>query len=259
MYCDRAKSFLKAGKELRRMLLDVNWSEVRRGCDRFSCEFEFGTAMASHTCGINEIAVKSVKEALKRAIGTSCLDYAYLEVTILECCAIVNSRPLGFTTTQASAGGQDTMISPSQLAIGRSVDILPANATMPFNLEVNKHYKLRSQQIDKFWKIYSSVYQNQLHFTPKWRKSVDFDIPVGTYVLLREKNLKKFHFLHGIITRVFRGRDNLIRSVELRTPAHKGLITRHLNQICLLEHDYMRLKRDHPCSHSACVLFKHAR
>ena len=253
MYCDRAKAFLKTNREMRRILLTVNWNDVKVEFDKWACEFEFGTELASHTCGINEIAVKAIKVGLKRAIGTSCLDFGYLRVVIQECAAACNSRPLGYTTTAASQGGQDLMISPSHLAIGRSVEIFPSTTELPFNKDVNKMYKLRTHQLHQFWKIWRSVYLNNLSISPQWQRKMDFELHEGQYVLLREKSIKKFSYIHAIITKVIRGRDNLIRKLELRTPNYKNVITRHLNQVSLLEHDFLKLQKAHLCSH-ACLL-----
>ena len=258
MYCDRAKAFTKTNRELKKILIDIKWSEVRREFDRFGSEFAFGTEYASHTCGINEICVKAVKEGLKRAIGTSCLDFHELDVVISEVCAIANERPLGYITDSNSKMGEDIQITPSLLAIGRSVDIFPVNTEVNFNKTVQKIYKERRHMVNKFWAAYSAVYFSLLTFTPKWRNSIKFDLPIDTYVLLREKNMKNFHYLHGRITKVFRGRDNLIRNVELVTPQHKSPIIRHINHLSLLEHDYLRLQKEHPCVQHTCALYKKA-
>ncbi len=86
---------------------------------------------------------------------------------------------------------------------------------------------------------------------------MDIELSVGQYVLLRDKpdfkNRITYH--HGIITKLIYGRDNLIRSVKLRTPHHRNEIVRSVRQISLLESDYLKLveKRDKQSIENHCM------
>ena len=94
-----------------------------------------------------------------------------------------------------------------------------------------------------FWRIWYTSFCNQLSFNKTWSQKLDVELSVNQYVLLREKPdfKNRIHYHHAIITQIIYGRDNLIRSVKLRTPHHKTEIVHSVRQISLLESDYLKL------------------
>ena len=65
------------------------------------------------------------------------------------------------------------------------------------------------------------------------RKQQNLSIKVGTVVLIREEGKSRLQWPLGVVTRVFEGRDGLIRAVELK--AIKGLLTRTIQKLHKLE------------------------
>ena len=76
-------------------------------------------------------------------------------------------------------------------------------------------YKVRSQLVDHFWEIWSSDYIRNL---PACQGDTERGhLSVGSVVLVREGCYSRMQWPIGVITRVYPGRDGIIRAVEVRT------------------------------------------
>ena len=92
-------------------------------------------------------------------------------------------------------------------------------------------YKVRSQLVDHFWDMWSSDYIRNL-------RACQGDtergyLSVGSVVLVREGCYSRMQWPIGVITRVYPGRDGVIRAVEVRTA--KGTYVRSIQLLHDLE------------------------
>ena len=92
-------------------------------------------------------------------------------------------------------------------------------------------YKVRSQLVDHFWDIWSSDYIRNL---PACQGDTERGhLSVGSVVLVREGCYSRMQWPIGVITRVYPGRDGIIRAVEVRTA--KGTYVRSIQLLHDLE------------------------
>ena len=92
-------------------------------------------------------------------------------------------------------------------------------------------YKVRSQLVDHFWDIWSSDYIINL---PACQGDTERGhLSVGSVVLVREGCYSRMQWPIGVITRVYPGRDGIIRAVEVRTT--KGTYVRSIQLLHDLE------------------------
>ena len=76
-------------------------------------------------------------------------------------------------------------------------------------------YKVRSQLVDHFWDIWSSDYIRNM---PACQGDTERGhLSIGSVVLVREGCYSRMQWPIGVITRVYPGRDGIIRAVEVRT------------------------------------------
>ena len=247
---DGARAFQRTSKLLRRLVSNVDFNEVRSRLSKFSPEFHFTKPTCSWENGLTETMIGLLRTALSRAIGTSALPFHHLSLVIQECVSIINSRPLSFVTSTASRQPQpEVVVTPNLLCNGRETIIFPEDFEINSqDQNINVLYSKRTRQLRLFWKIWYTSFCNSLAFNKSWSQKLDIELSIGQYVLLRDKPdfKKRINYHHAIITKLIYGRDNLIRSVQLRTPQHKTEIVRSVRQISLLESDYLKLveKRD---------------
>ena len=91
-------------------------------------------------------------------------------------------------------------------------------------------YKVRSQLVDHFWDIWSS---DDIRNLPACQGDTERGhLSVGSVVLVREGCYSRMQWPIGVITRVYPGRDGIIRAVEVRTA--KGTYVRSIQ----LLHDW---------------------
>ena len=97
---DNGSQMLGAENGLRLMLEGWNKSQLKEFCADRGMKWQFTTPSAPHQNGCSEAMVKTVKKALKKAIGDTVLTPFDLYTCLLEVANLVNQRPIvGFQTT----------------------------------------------------------------------------------------------------------------------------------------------------------------
>lgn len=86
-------------------------------------------------------------------------------------------------------------------------------------------------KLQMLWKKWTSLYLSDLHNRTKWTKARD-NIVVGTMVLSKDERLPPLRWPLGRVTKVFRGPDNNVRVVTVRT--QNGEYLRAISKICVL-------------------------
>ena len=262
-YTDSAKYFRSASDQLKAIIKNIKWSNVKDGVLGLNMDWEFNVPLSPHRTGAIESIVKIVKVGLYKAIRNELLDYLRLSVVFEQISAVVNSRPLGYVASTTKSADQELMISPNVLCYGRNVDVLPTppvkdNEVKTLNnTSLQKIYNAHSSKLSVFWKSYYDHYFNHLKFTKRWMKKLTFDIKPGTFVLVKEPNLHKFEYKTGRVLNSIKSKDGLVRTLQIKFAKNKQPVLRDIKNCSLLEHDFLKLSNDdHQCSHAyhTCVL-----
>lgn len=78
------------------------------------------------------------------------------------------------------------------------------------------------------WKRWSHDYLHTLQQRAKWHKT-QYNVKIGDLVLIKEDGLPPLQWYRGRVTKLFPGRDSIVRVVELKTA--KGHFTRSLAKL----------------------------
>ena len=151
-----------------------------------------------------------------------------LETLFCEVEAMINSRPL----TKLSEDVTDmNTLSPNQLLI---LNQSPKN--FPGNYTKGDMYKQRWRFIqylaNQFWKRWLKEYLPELQKRNKWLNKQE-NIRVGDIVLLCEENTPRFLWPLGLVIEVKLGRDNLVRTVKVKT--RSTVLIRPISKLVRLE------------------------
>ena len=189
-----------------------------------------------------ERLVRSVKLALKKSVGVSCLTRIELETTLTEIEACVNSRPLTFVGDTCDSV---TPLTPAHFLIGRSagVKVEVQDEVQSCSLSPSQYrdrYEVVQQRMNLFWSRWSNDYLRALPPVVPGSKTQSY-LKVGSVVLIKDENLPKIKWPLGKIIELHPGRDNIVRSVTLKTA--KGVIKRSIQ--CL--RDLEVVAQDIPC------------
>lgn len=179
---------------------------------------------APHFGGLWEAAVKSMKFHLKRVIGASILSQEEFCTVLAEVEAVLNSRPLVATSDDP---GEPSVITPGHFLIGADLKRVPEPDVTAERIPIRERWRLTTQISQDFWKSWSRDYLTQLQVRNKWRY-LNIDLKVNDLVLIKEENLPPLKWRRGRVIDTFKGADNRVRTVflktasgELKRPIHK--------------------------------------
>ncbi|KHJ85789.1 hypothetical protein OESDEN_14476 [Oesophagostomum dentatum] len=247
---DNAPTFKLGAEILQNQLLQIHKeSPVNSFLLRERIKWKFITPLSPWQGGFYERLVGSVKNALKKTVQKAVLTRRTLETLIPEIEAALNTRPL------------TPLIDPSEdkeIKILRPIDLLhPWMNVSPFlytensttakctsfgNSETKEHVNSLFQSIvetlNLFWKIWQKDYLQALIEKYQQSKIYKFGTAsspkIGHVVLLKQELSPRTEWPLGVITKINRSKDGLIRSVKVRT-SNKSEIDRTVNQLIPLE------------------------
>jgi hypothetical protein len=230
MYSDNAKTFKKASSVLKDLYNNQrNKRLIQEQFRRDGIEWRFITERAPWHGGFYERLVKSVKIPLRKVLNKSRLTFSEMETVLTDIEAQLNSRPL----TDVSADKEDPLpLTPGHLIIGRNLQLLPDVDPYTKSLDLGKRWLYRQRLAKMFWTRWTKEYLLELNHMKKWT-DIQRSAKVGDVVMLCDNNLRKMHWILGRITDVHTGRDNLVRSVTVKTAT--GSLRRPVQKLRLME------------------------
>lgn len=219
IFSDNAKCFCTAADQLLKTF----------GSD--SPRWNFSPPRAPWWGGWWERLVGSTKSALKRSIGKRLLSCTELETMLHEVEACLNSRPLTFVGDDIDSG---VPLTPSHFLLGRSSSLVPPEMEKTFKPDkhdIVSRYDFRCHLMTKFWTCWSNEYIRNL--PPYSGKSSSQDIKVGEVVMIRDESAPRLKWPLGIVTKVFPGKDGLVRCLEVKTT--RNILKRPIQKVHKLE------------------------
>ncbi|XP_037778187.1 uncharacterized protein LOC119574962 [Penaeus monodon] len=219
-YSDNAKTFVGAARQL------------QQEYGPLSPQWKFIVPRSPWWGGWWERLIRSVKSALRKTIGVRCLSRIELETTLHEVEVCVNSRPLTFVGDEPDVSNP---LTPSHFLIGRNAGFQLDISDQPSYVtrqDLIIRESVRQQQLDKFWKLWSNDYLRNLPPVVKGFVQ-NCNVQKGAVVLVREDHVPRLKWPLGVVTEVFPGNDNIIRSVRVKTD--KGTVNRPVQKLHDLE------------------------
>lgn len=122
-------------------------------------------------------------------------------------------------------------LTPGHLLIGSAILVPPAPSTLDLNENRVARWQLVRHLSERFWRVWSNDYVNQLQQRSKWRKEQP-SVKVGTLVLLRNATLPPCKWELGRVTQCHPGSDGLVRVVSVRTATSE--FKRPIVKLCVL-------------------------
>ena len=230
LYSDNGTNFVGANQEIKRLMKlvkdpddDLSAFLAAEGID-----WRFIPPRAPSFGGLWEAAVKSLKYHLYRAVRGSNLTYEEFLTVCVQVEGILNSRPLCPMSNNAD---DFEALTPAHFLIGRTMtSIVEPNLT---ELKENalKRWQKVTRLVQLVWKKWHRSYLSSLQQRNKWQVKKD-NVRVGDLAVLIEDNLPTFKWPLGRIIELYKGGDNLVRVVKIKT--QKGVYKRAISRVCLL-------------------------
>lgn len=190
------------------------------------CEFVFNAPSASHTGGVWERQIRTIRNVLNATFAqcSARLDDASLRTLLYEAMAIVNSRPLtvdGINDPQAMKP-----ITLNHLIMMKSkVALPPPGVFVKEDLYATKRWRRVQYLIEQFWGRWKREYLLNISTRQKWH-SPRRNLQVNDIVIIKDDSLLRNHWQLGRIVETVQDKDGLVRRVKVQVgeqrPQRKG-------------------------------------
>ena len=214
---DNAAEYVRTDLELKKIMENP---EVKQYFAEKGIKWNFTPAGSPQHNSVSESLVKQSKLALYGIFKAPKLTETELNTAIKLAQGKMNQRPL-IAISDDPEDLNILCITPAHLKLGKALILLPSSFDSAQDLRkitVKTRWKQRQQIQRNFFIRFRQEYLLSLSKL-QYKQNTNKELKIGDVVLLSDERRNRDDFPIGRITQVFRGSDNIIRSVELRLPA----------------------------------------
>lgn len=175
-------------------------------------QFRFNPPSSPHFGGVWEREIRSIKSALYATLQEQNMTEEVLNTVLIEIEGILNSKPLGYVSTDIA---DPNPVTPNLLLMGRLDPSLPQ--TVYHDTELLSRRRWRHSQVlaDQFWTHFTKYYLPNLQTRGKWQRDKD-QLQPAMIVMIVDPQLPRALWPIGRITKVIPGIDGRIRTAEVK-------------------------------------------
>ena len=238
MRSDNGGNFIGAENELKEAWEEMDHSKISDFLSAINCdwvdtvEWERIAPTASHMGGAWERQIGTVKRVLNSMLRAPdrLLDHESFCTLLTEVEAIVNSRPL---TLEDVNDPESLPLSPSQLLTMKSKVLMPPPGVFQkADVYCRKRWRAVQYLANVFWDKWRKEYLHSLQTRSKWSKPMR-NFEIGDVVLVKDEDVTRNKWPMAVVSEVFPGKDDLIRSVNVRF-ASGSVLKRPIAKLVLL-------------------------
>ena len=136
-----------------------------------------------------------------------------LQTILFEIANICNELPIGLSKPRSD--GSYSLITPNQLLLGRSLNILPDDSDIAAKMPMRARYRRVHEITTNFWNRWSLEVSPSLVTRQKWHEK-SRNLCVGDLVRICEPSKLKANYKLGIVDAVTVSADGSVRSAVIR-------------------------------------------
>ena len=163
--------------------------------------------------GKAERRIAMVKRLLTLSIGDSRLTPVELQTVLFEVADMCNERPIGMSKPRDD--GTYALITPNQLLLGRSTNVLPDDTALAEDLPMASRYRMVQHVTTVFWKKWSALVTPGLVHRQKWHVK-GRNLQPNDVVMICEPTKIKAKYRLAVVDDVKISDDGCVRSATLR-------------------------------------------
>uniref|UniRef100_A0A0A9WXX2 Chaperone protein ClpB n=1 Tax=Lygus hesperus TaxID=30085 RepID=A0A0A9WXX2_LYGHE len=206
----------------------LDWEKIRSKYSTEPIEWRFNPPAGPWWGGFFERLIGLVKGLLRKNLGRASLSYTELYTLICECEALINARPITYTS---DTNDGPIPISPlmflQEIRCNGVPDLEEIDAT-----SLDKRLRYRQTMKKELRDRFRSEYLSQLIFCEK-KTRITREPVVGEVVLVCVDNIKRLGWPLAVVVELMTGKDGKCRVVKLRTA--EGILIRPVQRIYPLE------------------------
>ena len=213
VFSDNGTNIVGARNDLLKSLRDLDRRKVIEAAAVKNIDWSFNPPSASHMGGLWERMIRTVRRILCAILGRNTrLTDDILHTIICNVENIVNGRPITKVNTDIN---DDEPLTPNHLLLQHCN--ISVSWGIFFSADLyRKRWRSSQYLTDLFWKRWSKEYVSLLQLRSKWQTNKT-NLKIGDLVLIQTENTPRGMWPLGLIKEVKIGRDNLVRSVRIKT------------------------------------------
>ena len=229
IFSDHGTNFVGACHELGKALKECqNKQTLRRFLLNHSIEWCFNPPTASHMGGAWERLIRSVRRVLNTTIRNTKLTDDELMTIFAQVEFIINNRPITKVSEDINDAGA---LTPNHFLTMSELQPTPSVVSHSGD-QFRRRWRFVQHLLDHFWTRWTREYLPIVQHRQKWLNNRR-QIREGDLVIVVNDIVHRNHWPLGLVVKVFKGRDNLVRSCQIKTK--NSLFTRPVQKLCLLE------------------------
>ncbi|KAI2646455.1 Polyprotein P3 [Labeo rohita] len=234
LLCDQGTNFKGGERELNDAFAALQ-DELKSHLANQQIKFTYNPPSAPHFGGCWEREIRSIKAALRVTIGAQTVTEEVLRTVLIEVEGILNSKPLGYTSSDVA---DLDPITPYCFLIGRRDASLPQVIYQESEMLSRRRWRHSQLLAEHFWKHFLKHYLPDLQARQKW-KMEKRTLEIGDVVLIIDPQLPRALWPVGRITQVFPGADGRVRtaSVDVKGKTYTRIVARLIQLPALPEDD----------------------
>jgi hypothetical protein len=233
LHSDNGTNFVGADNEMKKLLKQTLSTTTFDALANEGVQWQFIPARGPHFGGLWEAGIKSVKNHLKRILGSNNLTYEEMTTVLTQIEGCLNSRPL----IPMSEDPDDlAVLTPGHFLLGEPLNSLPEPDLTDVKINRLSRWQLTQQLTQHFWRRWQQEYLSTLQQRPKW-KQPQKNLEIGDLVIVKEENLPATKWALGRIVDVHPGADQRVRVASIKTTT--GISKRPITKLVLLIHEYI--------------------
>ena len=193
------------------------WAAMEKGLLTFSStknfKWELSPADSPWRQGKAERRISIIKRLIGLSVGDSRVTPLELQTILMEIANICNERPIGLSKPRAD--GSYTIVTPNQLLLGRSLNILPDDTEITESLPVASRYRILNHVTTNFWQRWSREVSPGLVVRQKWHRS-SRNVKEGDVVMICDSSKLKSKYKLGVVDTAKTSTDGYVRSAIVR-------------------------------------------
>ncbi|XP_067274307.1 uncharacterized protein [Pseudorasbora parva] len=208
---DQGTNFKGGEKELREAFAALQ-PELQAQLASQQIEFTLNPPSAPHFGGCWEREIRSLKTALQVTLGAQTVTEEVLRTVLIEIEGILNAKPIGYTSSDIA---DPDPVTPNILLMGRRDASLPQVTYQDSEILSKRRWRHSQLLADHFWRQFICNYLPSLQTRQKWMSEKE-NLQVGETVMIVDQQLPRALWPVGRITQVYPGKDNRVRSAEIK-------------------------------------------
>ncbi len=227
LWSDQGTNFRGGQRELREAYAALV-PDIQHQLARQRIHFHFNPPSAPHFGGVWEREVRSVKSALYIVLGSQSVPEEVLMTVLLEVEAILNSKPLGYVSSDVADADP---VTPNNLLMGRPDGSLPQVVYPESEMLSRRHWRHSQILADQFWSRFIRDYLPSLQTRQKWQASPP-NLKEQTFVMIVDPQLPRSLWPVGRVIKTYPSPDGHIRSADVQIKGH--IYTRPVARLVIL-------------------------